>query len=106
MNLRRLFSSSNISSYTLNGIKGYSACDLETLKPYKILDITYYKRFFRFTKSKYPYKLSIIYDKPADPLSFHIILDSDTSVITRYYKSKEDILEDIKNMNVQNRVNN
>ena len=90
-------------NYVLKGINGWSDLNLQTINVLKIISCNYRKRWFCIFDRDYKYVLEIGYNSPISYTVFlgypHRYVDH-IPIITKRYKSVEDINDEIQQINV------
>lgn len=98
-----------IIKHTLKGIPGWSKLSIETIDVEKVIQLNYKKRLFMITNREYPYTLNIKYENihnemtlmPTIPLGkgsmgmTPVFYTETESIITKRYKTKQDIINEI-----------
>ena len=93
--------------HTLKGINGWSKSNISTIDIYKINHLYYKKRSFCIFDKKYPYKLIIEYNDPIKFISIGLYDITITPIyqlylhqlITKRYKTENDVLNEINEIN-------
>ena len=95
--------------YNLRGVDGWSKCQLSKLDISKIIHIATRPRIFMIFQKDYPYTMIIEYKLPITKTKVSTIIDKNnrivintftesTQVITKRYKTEEDMELDCKNI--------
>ena len=100
----------NLTTHTLKGINGYSALNYQTIDVSKVVKTSWFKRSFCIFEEQYPYVLEIEYEEEEHCTSFFpmflpitpfIMIPipinhyNDTQIITKRYKSYNDLRNDV-----------